>query len=111
MLVFDETVKSFDLCPINHMLDHESFEGHELDHINVDLVENFPSSIVKDESCAFDKGYLSDCCMFVQVLLSLPPFNDSKIALDLEVKNGYYDGGPFDGVYNKLIVYANHTTW
>ena len=37
-----------------------SIECYGLDCVKVDLVDNFPLSIVNDEPYAFDKGYESD---------------------------------------------------
>jgi len=44
------------------------------------------------------------------VFLSFPPLADVEIDIDWEVKFGYYDGGPSDGVHYKIIVYARHAT-
>ena len=99
MFISDESMESLYLCPNDlHILDHEPFEGYELDCARMDLVENFSPSIVKDKSCAFDEDYLSDYCRFTQVLLSLPPMGDVKIDLDLEAMFSCCDGHPSEKV-------------
>ena len=67
--------------------------------------------IAKGEPTTFDEGYLSDCCRFVQELLSFPPSGDVDIDLDLEAEFDYCDGGLFDGVHHKMIVNVENATW
>jgi len=62
-----------------HMLDMSSnnppsinctlFKGYGLDGLTVD---SLPPSIIKDEQYAVDEGYLSDCCKFMTLLISMP---------------------------------------
>jgi len=73
VIVFDKSMELIDRS-INHPLVfyYESFEGHRLDCVKVNLVENLPPNIVKDEPYAFDESYLSNWCSFVQMMLSIP---------------------------------------
>ena len=87
-----------------------SIEGHGVDYVKLDLVDNLPPSIVKEEPYAFDEGYSSDCYRLVRVLLSLPLLGDVEVDLDLEVEFGCCDGSLFDSAYHKIIVYANYAT-
>ena len=72
VVVFYEFVELIDVYPGNLLeFDYVSTEGHGLDCARVDLIKNLPPSAVKDEPHTIGKGYLSDCCRFTRVLLSL----------------------------------------
>ena len=55
----------------SYIFNYASFEGHGVDGEKVDLVDNLSPKVVK-EPHAFDKGYLSDCCRFAQILVFCP---------------------------------------
>jgi len=112
MVISSKIVESLDVCQTDpNEFDYVSTKGPGLDCVTMDLVENFPPGIVKDKPYAFNKGYLSDYCRFVRMLLSLPPSRGVESDIHLGVEFGYHDNGPSDNVRYKIIVYANYTTW
>jgi len=61
VVVSGEFVEVFEICPNDpYELNCVTTKDHGLDHTKVDLVDNFPPNIIKDELYAFDNGYLSD---------------------------------------------------
>jgi len=73
----------------------------------MDLVEHLSPNIVKDEPYAFYEGYLSYCCRFAQLVLSMPPLYGVEIDLDKEVEFGIIcDDGPSNDVHHRLVVYT-----
>ena len=65
MVVSDEFVELFDVCPNDpHLLGCESTKGQELDYAKVDLVAHLPPSIAKYEPCAVNEGPLNDYYRF-----------------------------------------------
>ena len=64
------------------------FEGLGLDDVKVDC---FPPSIVETKPYAIDGGYLSSCCRFITLWMSMPPLAGGvqKLKLDME-----FDFGP-----------------
>jgi len=46
------------------------FEGFGLDD---DRVTSYPPNVIETESFAVDEGYLSSCCRFITLWISMPP--------------------------------------
>jgi len=57
------------------IINRDLFEGHGLDSVKV---KPLPLSIVKDEPYTVDEGYLSYCCRFLTLMLSMPPLSGVK---------------------------------
>jgi len=77
------------------------FKGSGLDNVKVD---SFPPSIVETKSCAVDEGYVSACCRFFTLWMSMPPMGGGVNELDLDVE---FDFGPYDGDGPKMIVFQD----
>ena len=90
MVVSDEFVKSFDVCPYDpRSLDCESTKSQGVDCANVYLVVHFPPSIAKDESYATSEGFMRDYCKFARLLLlSLPLLDMVEYDFDLGIELG-----------------------
>jgi len=58
------------------------FEGYGLDDA---MVDSLPPSVVEDEIYAVDEGYLSDCCRFITLLMSMTLISGGEHELDVEV--------------------------
>ena len=69
--------------------------------------KTLPHSIIKDELYAVDRGYLSYCCRFVTLILSMPPLNGVKNEFDMEVEFDFCEGGPSNGARPIIIVFIN----
>jgi len=84
VLVSDKAMKIVDLYHSDpRMLHHESFKGNGFCYARVDLIKNLSPSIANDKPYIFYERYLSDCCRFAQVLLSLPPGGNVELTLIL----------------------------
>jgi len=72
--------------------DFTLFEGYGLDDVKVD---SFPPSIVEYKPYAIDEGYLSACCRFVTLWMSMPPISGGVHELDFEfeIEFGLSSGG------------------
>jgi len=54
-----------------------------------------PPRIIEDKSYAVDEGYVSDCCRFITLMMSMPPISGGVPELDLDIDLEFK---PFDGV-------------
>ena len=90
VVVSDEFVKSFDVCPYDPRSLHcESTKSQGVDCANVYLVVHFPPSIAKDESYATSEGSIRDYCKFARLLLlSLPLLDMLEYDFDLGIELG-----------------------
>jgi len=81
------------------------FEGSGLDSATVD---SMPPSIIKDRPYAVDEGYLSACCRFVTLWMSIPPISGGVLEVDA---NFELDIGPFDGSGPRMNVLLDPLLW
>ena len=82
------------------IVDCDLFKGQEFDSLNV---EPLPLSIVKDKSYSFGEDYLSYCCRFTTLLLSMPPLSGIKRDMDVDLDFDFYKGGSSNGACPKSI--------
>ena len=106
MLDPDEPVNMLDI-PLNdpYSFDCSLFDGSRLDGITVD---SLPLSIIKDEPYAVDEGYLSSCCKFVTLWMSMPSMSGGVPELDVDFGLEF---GPFDGDGPRMIVLLDPSLW
>ena len=81
------------------------FEGLGLNDVKVD---SFSPSIVETKPYAIDEGYLSTCCRFVTLWMSMPPMSGLVNEIDADVE---FDFGPYDGDGPKIFVFQDSTLW
>jgi len=81
--------------------DYTFFEGSRLDNVKVD---SFPPSIIETKPYAVDEGYLSACCRFFILWMSMPLMGGGVHELDLDVE---FDFGPYDGDGPNMIVFQD----
>jgi len=81
------------------------FEGSRFNGITVD---SLPSSIVEDEPYAVDEAYLSACCRFVTLWMSMPPISRGVPKLDVDVGLEF---GPLDRGGLRIIVILGPSLW
>ena len=92
------------------------FEGFGLDDVTVD---SSPPSIVENEPYAIDEGYVSDCCRFVTLWMSVPPMSGGVHELDLKFRIEFglsSGGGPrmtvlLDSTYGGLYGQRRISIW
>jgi len=77
------------------------FEGSGLDGVTIDSLS---PSIIKDKPYAVDKDYLSDCCRFITLMMSMPPTSGEVHELDLDFELEF---GPFDRGEPGMIVFQD----
>jgi len=67
------------------------FDGSGLDGV---MVDPLPPSIIEDKLYAIDEGYVSDCCNFVTLMMSMPLRSGGvpNFEVDVELKFGPFDG-------------------
>ena len=63
-------------------------------------------STIKNEAYAVDKGSLISLCIFVTLMMSMPPMDGIKydVDVDIDVK---FEGGPFGGAHPRIIVFMD----
>jgi len=66
------------------------FEGSGLDDVTVDSLS---PSILENKPYAVDEGYLSACCRFVTLWMSIPPMSEGVHEPNLEFEFGLSSGG------------------
>ena len=104
-VVLDEYVNLLDVCPNDPpSFDYDLFEGHELDSVKV---EPLPPNNIKDEPYAIDEGYLSVCCRFMTLILSMPPLNGVENDFDMDVEFDFYQGELSNGAHPIIIVFMD----
>jgi len=81
------------------------FEGSGLNNVKVN---SFPPSIVETKPYAVDEGYLSACCRFVILWMSMPPVSERVHEIDVDVE---FDFGPHDGDGLKMFLSQDPTLW
>jgi len=81
------------------------FEGSGLNNVKVD---SFPPNIVETAPYAVDKGYLSSCCRFVTLWMSMSLISGGVPELDLDVN---FDVGPYDGDGPRMGVLLDPSLW
>ena len=79
------------------------FEGSGFDNVKVD---SFPPSIVKTKPYAIDEGYLSACCRFVTLWMSMPPMSGGVHEMDVDVEFGF---GLVDNDGPRMTVFLDPT--
>jgi len=105
VIVFYENMKLIDESLNDPLVfDCDSFEGQGLDSVKVDPL---PPSLVQDERCVVDEGYLSACYKFMILMLSMPSLSVVERDIDAEVKIDFCKGGPSDGARPTMIVYMS----
>ena len=81
MLDLDEAMNILDMTlndPCH--FDCTLFEGTGVDGV---MVDSPPLSIVENKPYTVDEGYLSACCRFVTLLMSMPPMSGGVPELDV----------------------------
>jgi len=73
-----------------------------------DEVDSFPPSIVEIEPYAIDEGYLSACCRFTSLWMSMPPMSGGVQEIDVDFE---FEFGPYDGDGPKMSVILNPKLW
>jgi len=71
-------------------------------------VKPFSPSIINYKPYSIDKGYLSDCCRFVTLILFMPPLNRVEKKFNMNVEFDFCEGGPSDGARPIIVVFMNH---
>jgi len=64
-------------------------------------VDSLPLSIIEDKHYTIDEGYVSDCCRFITLMMSMPLMSGGARELDVDVE---LDFGPFDGNGPKMTM-------
>jgi len=77
------------------------FEGYGLNGVTVD---SMPPNIIEDRPYAVDEGYLSSCCRFVILWMSIPPISGGVPEVDANFK---LDIRPFDGSRPRMTVFLD----
>ena len=81
------------------------FKGLGLDD---DRVNSYPPNIVETEPYVVNEPYLSSCCRFIILWMSMPPVSGCVQELDLDMK---FDFGPYDGDGPKMSVLLDLKLW
>jgi len=81
------------------------FEGLGFDDVKVD---SFPPDIVEIKRYAVDDGYLSTCCRFVTLWMSMPLVTRGVHEMDADFE---FDFGPHDGDGPKMSVLLDPSLW
>jgi len=71
-------------------------------------VDSVPPSIVEIEPYAVDEGYLSACCRFVTLWMSMPPMSGGEQEMDLDVE---FDCGLDDGDGPRMSMILDSILW
>ena len=72
------------------------------------MVESLLPSIIEDEPYAVDEGYLSDCCRFITLLMSMPPISGGVYELDVNFELKF---GPSNGASPRMVVFLDLKLW
>jgi len=83
------------------------FEGQRLDNVKV---KSMSPSIVKGEPYTIDKGYLSDLCRFVTLMMFMPPMSGVKCDMDVKIDIAF-EGGLSDGAHPRIILLMDPVLW
>ena len=83
-------------------------KGQGLDSMKV---KPLPLSIIKDEPDAVNEDYLSYCCIFVTLMLFMPPMSGIERKLDMEVEFDFWEGGPSDRARPNIVVQMDRIIW
>jgi len=112
VVVLDEHVNLLNVStndPPN--FDYALFEGQGLDSVKL---RPLPPGIINHEPYIVDKGYLSDCCRFVILMLSMPPLNGVENEFDyfdMEIEFNYCESGLSNGASPTIIVFMDLAIW
>ena len=71
-------------------------------------MNSYPPNIVETEPYAVDEGYLSSCCRFITLWMSMPLVSGCVQELDLNMK---FDFGPYDVNGPKMCVHLDLKLW
>ena len=81
------------------------FEGFGLDNVKED---SFPPNIIETKPYAIDEGYLSECCRFITLWMSMPLVSGELQEVDVDMD---FDFGPYDGERPRMSVILDPTLW
>ena len=79
-------------------VDSAFFDGSGLDGVKVD---SLPPGIIEDIPYAVNEGYVSDCCRFITLLMSMPLMTEGVPKIDVDFRLEF---GPFDGNGSKMTM-------
>jgi len=102
----DVSVKILDMT-LNDLfsVDCAFFECSGLDDVTMD---SLPPSIIEDKPYAVDESYVSDCCRFITLLMSVPPMSGDVPEIDVAFRLEFR---PFDGNVPRMTVLLDPSLW
>jgi len=86
-------------------LNYTLFKGSGLDGVTVD---SLPPSVIGDMPYAVDEGYVSDCCRFITLMMSMPPTSGGVPNLNVDFELEF---GPFNGDGPRMIMLLDPSLW
>ena len=105
----------FDLFPLSLKIkiddggsysDRISSKDPDQGYVKVEFAAPTPPSIPEVEAYASNESFMSDYCMFTQVVLYLPPIEGVHLDFDLGIEHD-----PSDEVHYRFFLYANNKLW
>jgi len=73
-------------------------------------VNSLPPKIINNERYAIDKGYLTDLCKFMTLMMYIPRMDGVECDVDVDT-DVVFEGGPSDGAHPRIIVFMGLALW